>query len=418
MDFMHKDLSLTGVNISDTDAVLLAFLKSYYCTVSALPATLRWDALESAVAASRLVLPFVEDFSPETGALSLGVPSNGDALADTVSELVRVAAAAVICRFHFHHHPSPPESHPSDEALLIFTSIGVRSCTEKANAVALTQQLEALQSRLPGGGDESSMSLPEIRWLMHYLRAEVLATYAQVQQLLDDQPRLQETLAARRGECLSLIKSVPSNPLGYILLCRSCLQLNQPQAALLFADKALTFCARLHAHHAVAQLQLIRATALALGGGRSASVPPAGSEAVAPSSPAGGGSSSGGAGVWTTAEVWGCVHGSEAAMQQQKASLPSVYHAMLGEALQPELRVVSHFVLGPAGSAAQSDAALSLAGLQLGDAGAAAASGVQLSVGDVCERPALKMLYTTPPVRSLPPGMLLQEEDTDEQGQQ
>lgn len=240
----------------------------------------------------------------------------------------------------------------------------------------------------------------------------------QVQQLLDDQPRLQETLAARRGECLSLIKSVPSNPLGYTLLCRSCLQLNQPQAALLFSDKALTFCTRLHAHHAVAQLQLIRATALALGGGRSASVPPAGSGTDASSSAAGGSSSSSSGGIWTTAEVWECVHGSEAAMQQQKASLPSVYHAMLDEALQPELRIVSHYVLGPAGPVAQSDAALSLAGLQLGDAGTATSPGLDLRVGDACERPALKMLYTTPPVRSLPPGMLLQEEDKDEQEQQ
>lgn len=34
IEFLRKDLSLTGVTIHDTDAVLLAFLRSYYCIVS------------------------------------------------------------------------------------------------------------------------------------------------------------------------------------------------------------------------------------------------------------------------------------------------------------------------------------------------------------------------------------------------
>lgn len=292
---------------------------------------------------------------------------------------------------------------------------------------------------------------------------------SQVQQLLGDEPRLQETLTARRAECLSLLKAVPTNPAGYILLTRSCLQLDQPQAALLFADKAISVSAQLHDHHANAQLQLIRATALALGGGRrgttittTSSTPLAASEpassTLSPSSTketplqsaatetaavstgstsstaataAGNDSSAlpGQSGVWTSAEVWECMHSSTESMHRLRASLPSMYHPLLDESLQPEQRIVSHFVLGPASPITpveSSDLHKNGASTNgaVGNAEAAAELGLsrlglhdEQGVSDESERTALRMLYTMPPVRSLPPGMLLQD-DGDGDGEQ
>lgn len=88
----------------------------------------------------------------------------------------RPVVARSYCIYIDHSIPGCREggkasSLPADESLFRYTTITIKSCLEKANAEAIDAELLAL-----GVG----ITVSDIRYLMHYLQAEVLGYISQV----------------------------------------------------------------------------------------------------------------------------------------------------------------------------------------------------------------------------------------------
>lgn len=100
-----------------------------------------------------MVAPFVQPTPPKkaadgtdepsTGA-RFGVPSNTDVLCDNVSELLRMAAAAIISLYAYLNFPQGPEDLPADEVALTFATVAIHSCAEPSNAATIDKQVQEL----------------------------------------------------------------------------------------------------------------------------------------------------------------------------------------------------------------------------------------------------------------------------------
>ncbi|GIL77717.1 hypothetical protein Vretimale_6749 [Volvox reticuliferus] len=254
-----------NATLADFDRVILFFLKNIYNLVSGLPGALMFDAMEDLMANSGILTPFVRRMVKidESVALELGLPSKDDALCDNQQELIRVAATAIVCFYHYTNYPAHPDVFPSDDATLLFTSLALDSCRDRAASETLSAQLAE-----QGAG---VMSLGEIRWLMHYIRGQLLGLTGAVFLGLGDKEKHKQHLLAQQADFLGLIKAVPENPAGYGYYVRTCLQFQQLSAAGLFAAKGAVVAAKHNSPFYGAQLAAQRAIVLAFAGGGTSS---------------------------------------------------------------------------------------------------------------------------------------------------
>ncbi|GFR42261.1 hypothetical protein Agub_g3157 [Astrephomene gubernaculifera] len=327
-----------AATLADHDMVILLFLKNMYNLVSGLPGALQFDALEDLMARSGILLPFVNGMRllDQTVVLQLGLPSK-EQLCDNIHELIRVAATAIVCFYHYTNYPAHPDFFPSDDAALLFSSLALASCQPGrpggAGAVA------ALEEQLAGAGG-GVVALREVRWLMHYFRAQLSSLGGSVFLSLGDTQQHSRQLVAQQADLLGLIKAVPENPAGYAYYVRTCLQFQQLAAAKLFAEKGAVVAAK---HNAVlygAILAAQQAIALALaGGGKSSTGSTAGKAAAAPaeggvaapdaaSSSAVAAASSDSAppaALVLVGELRGLMEAARGGLEAEKAGLPEVY---------------------------------------------------------------------------------------------
>ncbi|KAG2445137.1 hypothetical protein HYH02_008605 [Chlamydomonas schloesseri] len=266
-----------ATTLAELNSIIALFLKNVYDMASALPGTLAFDALEDLVARSGLLQPFVGGMrqADGTAVLVLGLPSK-ETLADTYEELIRIAGAAVVCYYHYTNFPGHVDAYPSDDATLLFSSLALASCRDKDTA-------EALEAKFVEAG--APITVAQIRWLMHFFRAQLSGLGAAIFYQLGDRTKFQEQLVAQQVDFLGLIKSVPENPAGYSYYVRGCLQFQQHSAAALFAQKGAVVAAAHHADFYRAQLDAQRAIALALAGGGASSTGAAAAGAIGAPSP-------------------------------------------------------------------------------------------------------------------------------------
>lgn len=109
--------------------------------------------MQPEITASGMVAPFVQPVPPQTTAdgsvtpstgARFGVPSNSDVLCDNVSELVRMAAAAVISLYVYLNFRQGPGDLPADEVALTFATVAIHSCAAASNAAAIDQQIQSV----------------------------------------------------------------------------------------------------------------------------------------------------------------------------------------------------------------------------------------------------------------------------------
>jgi hypothetical protein len=136
--------------------ILVTWLSAFYHGISGTQAIIHGDLLETELTASGMVAPFVQPSPPavsEDGtstapasSASFGVPTNmgPEVLCDSVSELVRMAAAALISLYVYLNFKQGPQDLAADEVLMIYTTIAIHSCANADNAVQLDQQIQAL----------------------------------------------------------------------------------------------------------------------------------------------------------------------------------------------------------------------------------------------------------------------------------
>ncbi|KAG1669966.1 hypothetical protein FOA52_016227 [Chlamydomonas sp. UWO 241] len=375
------------MGIAEVDAVLLQWLHTCYLYVSSVPGLSSGAVpLAPLIAFAGLLRPFI---GVEGSRLLVGLPSKEDEVAESLSELLRMAGAAVVTYQDYLSSPARARSVPSDDAALLFASMTIRSCQEEttrealdAEAVAAAQlalslpcnntgnaahgaaDADAAQASLPKHARLSGFGVPEIRWLMHWLRSELSCHFASlschfasVRFIVGDRIGHKDSLVAAQADKLCLLKLVPSNLAAYTLYCRSCLQFQQTKLALLFATKGLQVADALRDDAHKAQLLLVRATAAALGGG----------------------------GPTFSAKAVADAHTAALASQQAcVAWMPEQIHVLLD--LSPELTIIADKVLGEHVAAA------------------AAAGG-----GD--DVPCVDMIYTIPEPTSLPPGAVEEQEE-------
>eukprot|EP00882_Tetradesmus_deserticola_P018758 GHRQ01020144.1.p1 GENE.GHRQ01020144.1~~GHRQ01020144.1.p1 ORF type:complete len:234 (+),score=72.86 GHRQ01020144.1:1449-2150(+) len=74
------------------------------------------------------------------------VPSNisPEVVCSSVSELVRMAAAALISLYVYLNFKQGPNDLAADEVLLVYSTIAIHSCANADNAAALDQQMQAI----------------------------------------------------------------------------------------------------------------------------------------------------------------------------------------------------------------------------------------------------------------------------------
>mmetsp|Transcript_12999 Transcript_12999/g.23119 ORF Transcript_12999/g.23119 Transcript_12999/m.23119 type:complete len:441 (-) Transcript_12999:620-1942(-) len=310
-----------SVTLVGADVLLLQFLKNVYHLVSSLPGTLRFDALEDTIAKSELARPFLGNMAAD-GSLEVGYPSEENALCDTVGELVRVAAAAVICYYHYTNFPGNTDSIGSDEGCLIFASLALRSITGPSRAATVS----SVEAELASLSDDSIMTLNEIAWLMHFFRGTLLGLYAKVHAHMGKPTDQRDSLIAQQSDFLSLVKRAPENPMGYSLYARACLQFQQHKAAYVFATKGVVIAEHHRAQWHRAQLLCEQAVALALGGG------PSPADSDAPTGEA-----------WRTADATAMTQQALAALKDELCQLPEVYHDLI--VLEPGPELIGKFLL-------------------------------------------------------------------------
>lgn len=133
----------------------MTWLSAYYHGISGTQSIIHGDLLEAELTASGMIAPFVQpsepldpskpDAAPAAGA-RFGVPTTVDpeVVCTSVSELVRMAAAALISLYVYLNFRQGPEDLASDEVLLVYTTIAIHSCVNVQNAAHLDEQMQAL----------------------------------------------------------------------------------------------------------------------------------------------------------------------------------------------------------------------------------------------------------------------------------
>jgi hypothetical protein len=134
-------------------SILLCWLAGIYHGITGSQAIIHGELLQPEFTASGMVAPFVQPLPPTQSAAGVlepatgarfGVPSNVDALCNNASELLRMAAAAVISLYTYLHIPQAADSLPADEVTLTFATIAIHSCAVASNAAVIDQQLQQL----------------------------------------------------------------------------------------------------------------------------------------------------------------------------------------------------------------------------------------------------------------------------------
>lgn len=134
-------------------SILLSWLAGIYHGVSGSQAILHGELLQPEFTASGMVAPFVQPVPPKTAAdgslepstgARFGVPGSTDVLCDNASELLRMAAAAVISLFVYLNFQQGPGDLPADEVTLTFATVAIHSCAHAANAAAIDVQIQQL----------------------------------------------------------------------------------------------------------------------------------------------------------------------------------------------------------------------------------------------------------------------------------
>lgn len=255
--YLQNRKSPEDETLAEQDTALLQFLQSFISGIRGVPVVLRYDLLESSIVASGMLEPFAK--ASPTGAISLGIPSNlgPDIVCDTISELVRAACTAVVGLFMYLNFPQEPESFPPAELVLIFATLVISSIVDGANAAKLDAAVQELGV---------AITTADIRWLMHYLRARIFGSLADVQRLLQNRDEFVRNLSLQQRDYLHMIKVAPADPTAYSYYAECCLQFQQSKAAAPFLERGVNKCTEANddLHKAVLQLQL--AMALLLGG--------------------------------------------------------------------------------------------------------------------------------------------------------
>jgi len=199
-----------------------------------------------------------------------GVPTNvtPDILCDSVSELVRMSTAALLALFVYLNFKREGTDLPSDEAVLVFSTIGARwsagggshhmllapavrgcalqrsafkqrnrppqpqhpsltppaprpprpqkphppaavnSTSNPANAEAIDDQMAQLEA--PG-----AIRCAHIRWLMHFVRQLVMNHMGGVCHVLGNKQRHAECMVAAQHDHRLMVKALPEVAMGY-----------------------------------------------------------------------------------------------------------------------------------------------------------------------------------------------------------
>lgn len=260
--------------------------------------------LSTLIAVGNLLSPFVSRSKESSAAgeeggapiLEIGFPTT-EALAQNISELLRLGGAAVVSYNEYLSRPTRPGVIPMDEASLLFSTIAIRSMSGEANVQGFNTQMKEARASikindpLEAKGDLSpvdevdlsqamsaaslnseassfdSFGVDEIRYLMHWIRAELSLYFADVNYILGSPQGHQGHMQVAQTDRLVLLKLAPSNLSAYVLYSRSCLQFQQFKAAFVFSSKGITVAEKLRDDSHLAQLLLINATSVVLGGG-------------------------------------------------------------------------------------------------------------------------------------------------------
>jgi hypothetical protein len=281
------------VTIPELDGLLLRWLHAAYLHISSLPAFSNKNKLplSTLVAVGNLLSPFVSR-SEKTGEnqmplLEIGFPTTEE-LAHNTSELVRLAGAAIVAYNEYLSRPTQPGAIPMDEASLLFATIAIRSMSVEENMKTFEEQMKearaTMKVNIPPEGDKADLSdalsaatlnsdassfdrfgVEEIRFLMHWIRAELSLYFADVNYILGNPKGHQAHMSIAQTDRLCLLKLCPTNLAAYVLYSRSCLQFQQMKAAFIFSLKGITVAQKLTDDAHLAQLLLINATSAALG---------------------------------------------------------------------------------------------------------------------------------------------------------
>lgn len=153
---VHRFFPNSMCPLSPCCRILLTWLSAYYQGISGSQSIIHGDLLEAELTASGLVAPFVQPSTPlphegqaaedsiPSGSARFGVPTHTDVVCSSVSELVRMAAAALISLYVYLNFKQGPSDLPSDEVLLVYATIAIHSCADAENVAALDQQMQAI----------------------------------------------------------------------------------------------------------------------------------------------------------------------------------------------------------------------------------------------------------------------------------
>ncbi|KAI8465990.1 MAG: hypothetical protein J3K34DRAFT_74041 [Monoraphidium minutum] len=247
--------------ILDQDRILLAYLAAYFNGVAATPHIIHGDMMERSLVASGMVMPFAGP-SHTGGAARFGVPTNvtPDVLCDSVSELARMAVAALLALFVYLNFKRGGNDLPSDQAVLVFTTIAINSTANAANAEAIDRQIEEL-------GAEGGIRCAQIRWLMHFVRQMVMGQMGAVAHIMGDKNRHAECCVAAQHDHRLMVKALPEMAGGYSLWARSAMGFQQMGVAAAVLQKGLDAAAAARDDAREAALAYQMAVAKMLGGG-------------------------------------------------------------------------------------------------------------------------------------------------------
>lgn len=142
LQWMHSLGSREQVTLAEMDAVLIRWLHACYCYISSVPGLGSASTpLVPIVALAGLLRPFI---GVEDNRLLVGLPSNAEATADSLSELVRVVGAALVCYHDYLNVPALPDrALASDDSALLFSTMAIRSCQNELGMEALKEQIAA-----------------------------------------------------------------------------------------------------------------------------------------------------------------------------------------------------------------------------------------------------------------------------------
>uniref|UniRef100_A0A7S3VJ40 Uncharacterized protein n=1 Tax=Dunaliella tertiolecta TaxID=3047 RepID=A0A7S3VJ40_DUNTE len=349
--------------LDEADVACCNYLKSAFLSLSVLPGVLRYSQLELSIIKSGLFEPFISDIDLESKELELGLPTNENAVCDSLSEVVRVAGAAFCTFWHYLNFRQSETMMPSDDASLFFTTLCLKSLSDTSVAESFDKRLDEL--------GVSGFSAAKCKWLMCWVRAQLSGWFASIQYLLGDE-KCDSSLEAKQHDHLSLVKHVPDCPLGFVLYARSCLGFQQHRTANIFADKGVLVADRVQDELSKAQLLLIRSVARLMGGAGDHYVP---------------------------SELAQSMVEASKLVEGIKEWLPAPYHDLLS--LHPEVEVLRQRVLGLEAREEEEASAGGVPPLSEEELRAAA----NVSTDSV---PVPEAVYTTPPPSSLPIGALSQ----------